>query len=74
MTPIDPDFHSRIQDVFFKQTVMRTIGARAGKAEPGLVEIELPYDEKLAQHHGYLHAGIVTTIADSACGGAALTL
>ena len=39
-----------------------------------MVEIRLPYSSKLTQQNGYLHAGIVTMIADSACGYAAYTL
>jgi uncharacterized protein (TIGR00369 family) len=41
---------------------------------PGEVEIRLPFREDLTQQHGFLHAGALTTIADSACGYAALTL
>ena len=53
---------------------MGLIGAELTRVEPGLVEITLPYRGDLAQQHGYLHAGIVTTIADSACGYAAYSL
>lgn len=53
---------------------MATLGARLGKVAPGNVEIELPYSEDLVQQHGYLHAGAIATIADSACGYAALGL
>ena len=53
---------------------MHLIGAELSRVEPGIVEITLPYRADLAQQHGYLHAGIVTTIADSACGYAAYSL
>jgi uncharacterized protein (TIGR00369 family) len=53
---------------------MSLIGAELTRVEPGVVEITLPYRADLAQQHGYLHAGIVTTIADSACGYAAYSL
>lgn len=53
---------------------MVLIGAELTRVEPGVVEIALPYRADLTQQHGYLHAGIVTTIADSACGYAAYTL
>lgn len=53
---------------------MGLIGARLNLVEPGLVEITLPYRKDLTQQHGYLHAGIVTTIADSASGYAAYSL
>lgn len=53
---------------------MSLIGAELSRVEPGFVEITLPYRADLAQQHGYLHAGIVTTIADSASGYAAYSL
>ena len=53
---------------------MKLIGAGLSLVEPGVVEITLPYRADLLQQDGYLHAGIITTIADSACGYAAYTL
>ena len=53
---------------------MNLIGARLVHVEPGIVEIELPFRSDLTQQDGYIHAGIVTTIADSACGYAAFSL
>lgn len=53
---------------------MNLIGARLGLVEAGIVEIVLPFRQDLTQQNGYLHAGIVTTIADSACGYAAFSL
>ncbi|GDX86567.1 hypothetical protein LBMAG44_04800 [Gemmatimonadota bacterium] len=38
------------------------------------MDIELPFRGDLVQQHGYLHAGVTTAIADSACGYAALSL
>lgn len=54
--------------------MMGTIGARIVSVTPGEVVIELPWREDLAQQHGVLHAGAVASIADSACGYAALSL
>ena len=53
---------------------MKLVGAELSRVEPGIVEVTLPYREDLAQQNGYLHAGMVTTIADSACGYAAFSL
>ncbi|HUR24679.1 MAG TPA: PaaI family thioesterase [Candidatus Thermoplasmatota archaeon] len=53
---------------------MAHLGARLEKVEPGLVEISLPFRRELSQQHGYFHAGVVTTIADSAAGYAAFSL
>lgn len=70
----NPAFADEIRQSFAKQTIMGLIGAELTRVEPGLIEISLPYRADLTQQHGYLHAGIVTTIADSACGYAAYTL
>ena len=64
----------RVRRSFAKQRVMATIGARLESVEPGAVSIAMPPNESLNQQHGYLHAGIIATIADSACGYAALSL
>lgn len=72
--PRNPSFAVEIERSFAKQTIMNLIGARLSRVEPGVVEITLPYRNDLAQQHGYLHAGIITTIADSACGYAAFSL
>src|ERR1041384_6010178 len=72
--PRNPAFAEEIKQSFTKQTIMGLIGAELSRVEPGVIEITLPYRADLAQQHGYLHAGIVTTIADSACGYAAYSL
>ena len=64
----------RVRASFAKQRVMATIGATLERVEPGEVTIAMPPDPALTQQHGYLHAGIIATIADSACGYAALSL
>ena len=72
--PMDPNYEARVRSSFEKQNVMKTIGAILTRVAPGEVVIELSYDASLTQQHGYLHAGIVTTVVDSACGYAAYTL
>lgn len=74
MNPRNPNFADEIQRSFAQQRIMNLIGANLTLVEPGVVEITLPYRQDLTQQNGYLHAGIVTTIADSACGYAAFTL
>jgi uncharacterized protein (TIGR00369 family) len=73
-TPLNPHFAAAIAESFAQQSVMNLIGARLAHVEPGIVEIELPFRSDLTQQDGYLHAGIVTTIADSAAGYAAFSL
>jgi len=72
--PQDPGFETRVRASFARQKVMETIGARLTRVSPGEVEIELPFRDALTQQHGFLHAGVVTAIVDSACGYAALSL
>lgn len=74
MTPRDPDFEARVRASFDRQKIMRLIGARMTRVEPGVVEIELPFRDDLTQQHGFFHAGITSTIADSAGGYAAYSL
>ena len=73
-TALDPDFERRVRESFTRQKVMTLLGAELGVVEPGRVTIELPYRDDLVQQHGYVHAGIVGTIADSAGGYAGYTL
>ena len=53
---------------------MATLGARLARIEPGEVEIAMPFSRAISQQHGYVHAGAITAIADSANGYAALSL
>ena len=73
-TPPDPNYETRIRASFDQQKAMQTIGATIGSVHPGEVHIELPYSEHITQQDGFLHAGIITTIVDTACGYAAYTL
>ena len=67
------DLQERIAVSFRSQGLMETLGARLVSVADGEVQIELPFSEGLSQQHGYVHAGAITSIADSACGYAALT-
>lgn len=67
-------FEARVRASFARQRIMETIGAVLIRVEPGTVEIALPHREDLTQQHGFVHAGVVATILDSACGYAAFSL
>jgi uncharacterized protein (TIGR00369 family) len=73
-TPKDPDFEFRVRQSFDRQRFMATIGASLIRVEPGEVDLELTPREELTQQHGFLHAGVLASAADSACGYAALSL
>ena len=64
----------RVRASFAKQRLMQTIGAVLEDVAEGRVAIRLPFRDDLTQQHGFLHAGTIAAIADSACGYAALTL
>jgi uncharacterized protein (TIGR00369 family) len=72
--PLDPAFDSRVRASFERQVFMKTLGARLVSIAPGEVVVELPFRDDLTQQHGSVHAGVVASIADTACGYAALTL
>ncbi len=72
--PPDVNYAARVRASFEKQKLMTTIGAILEKVEPAAVTIRLPFREDLTQQHGFIHAGAIASVADSACGYAALSL
>ncbi len=72
--PADPGFAQRVQDSFARQAVMRTLGAVLEAVDAGRIVVVMPHKPELTQQHGFLHAGIVATLLDSACGYAAFSL
>jgi len=74
MNPANPDFVKAVRESFTEQRVMTLIGAELSTVEAGVIEIRLPFRSDLTQQDGFLHAGIITTIADSAAGYAAYTM
>ena len=71
---MNTDIEQRIRESFARQAIMTTIGASITHIGPGEVTIELPFRVEITQQHGFVHAGVVTTIVDNACGYAALSL
>jgi len=67
------NIQKRVADSFKSQGLMATLGAQLVSVADGVVQIALPFSVKLSQQHGYVHAGVITSIVDSACGYAALT-
>src|ERR1044071_2545647 len=65
MTAAD-DCGARVRESFARQTAMATIGAQVAHVAPGEVELRMAHRPELAQQHGYLHAGIVSALADTA--------
>ena len=73
-TPTDAGFRQRVHDSFARQAVMAALGATLEVVDAGRVVIAMPHKPELTQQHGFLHAGIVATALDSACGYAAYAL
>jgi uncharacterized protein (TIGR00369 family) len=74
LKPPDEEYENRVRLSFARQQAMHLIGARLVQVEPGAVAVAIAFRQDLTQQNGFLHAGIITTIADSACGYAAYTL
>ena len=74
LSPQGPDFDGRVRASFARQQVMATLGVEISKLSPGEIELTMPYADAYTQQHGFLHAGIVATALDSACGYAAFSL
>jgi uncharacterized protein (TIGR00369 family) len=72
--PVDPNFADRVRASFAKQQVMRTLGIEILRLEPGEIELNMPFALAYTQQNGFMHAGIITTALDSACGYAAFSL
>jgi uncharacterized protein (TIGR00369 family) len=73
-SPKDPNFESRVRESFSRQSLMQTLVAGITSLAPGEVEITMPMRAGLSQQDGFVHAGVITAIVDSACGYAALSL
>lgn len=72
--PQDPHYQLRVSDSFRRQRAMQTLGIRLDRVGPGEVDLTMAYDAAYTQQHGFVHAGVITTALDSACGYAAFSL
>jgi len=74
MEPKDPAWEARCLRAVAAQGALATLGVRTIDLVPGRVVFEMPFPAAFTQHHGFVHAGAITTVLDSACGFAAMTL
>lgn len=72
--PRDDMFEARIRKSFDRQPFAGFIGAELVSVTPGAVDIRLRFKAELTQQSGYVHGGVLTSIADAAAGYAAMTL
>ncbi len=79
MTPVasvpqNPEFEAVVRESFGRQSLMSTLGVSILRVAPGEVDLRLPYSPALCQQNGYMHAGAIASVADSANGYAAYSL
>jgi len=65
---------ARVQASFDRQGMMSTLGVGVTSVEPGKVAMSLRHDDRFTQQHGFLHAGAVASVLDTACGYAAFSV
>lgn len=68
------DYEDRVRTSLARQNALTLMGAELVHVEPGLVKLQIAHDDRLTEQHGFIHAGITTTLLDSACGYAAFSL
>ena len=74
MTESTEDTLARVQASFDRQGMMSTLGVGVTSVEPGKVAMSLRHDDRFTQQHGFLHAGAVASVLDTACGYAAFSV
>lgn len=72
--PKSKDYREKVRGSFEKQPAMSSLGVEITSLEPGRIELRMPYNQAFTQQHGFVHAGIISTALDSACGYAAFSL
>ena len=72
--PKDPDFRARVAASFARQAAMGSLGITIAGVEAGTIVLAMPYSAVYTQQHGFIHAGIIATALDTACGYAAFSL
>ena len=71
---VDPARLRHVHSSFERHPFMQTIGASLDVLGPGRCRVKVPWRSDLTQQHGYLHAGVIASLADTASGYALFTL
>ena len=74
MTARDPAWEAKVRESFSRQRHMASLGVTIERLAPGEADLAFPYDERFSQQNGFLHAGAIASVADSANGYAAFSL
>lgn len=72
--PKNPDFEPVVRESFARQAHMETLGASLVRVAPGEIDIAMDHSPRHTQQDGFVHAGAITAIGDTANGYAAYTL
>ena len=70
----NPAAFQHVRESFARQGLMKHLGAELTELSPGECEIRVQHRGELTQQHGYFHAGVTASIADSASGYAAYSM
>ena len=73
-TPAFAGFEARVRESFARQGAMTLVAAELGEVRPGYCEVALVPRAEVSQQHGYVHAGILAMLVDTAGGYAGYTL
>ncbi len=71
---IDANHEASIREGFARHGLMQTMNATLESVHNGRAVIRMPFSAQLTQHHGFVHAGAITAIVDTACGCAAMSM
>lgn len=67
-------WRTKVERILQGAPFVQHLGIRATDLAPGACDTELVVTPSLLQHDGYVHAGVITTLADHTAGAAAGTL
>lgn len=70
----DQEALQRLRESFVLQGAMATLGAQITHFAPGEIDLSFDWAPALTQQHGFIHAGMLSTALDSACGYAGFSL
>lgn len=70
MEPLNPDYRAYVREIFSRASFVRHLGIELLEVQPGYCRTLLDARPELSQQHGYVHAGVLTTLADHTAGGA----
>jgi uncharacterized protein (TIGR00369 family) len=61
----------RVREIFYSANFIRDLDIRLDKFAEGICETSLVVQERMRQQHGFVHGGVIATLADHTAGGSA---